>query len=246
MEFTTESLLIGTLAAFCFGMSKTGVVGCGIFGVIIMVAAFGDQAKLSAGAVVPLLLAADLMAVHYYVRDCDWSKIRLLAIPVLIGMAVGGYILHIVDDRLFCIILGGFVLAMILFEQLRSYMQWNDFPHSKPFGWVMGVLGGSSTTIANAGGPVMIVYVSSLGFNKDKMMGTIAVFFFLVNIAKLPIVASAGLITRETLLFDIYVLPGLIVGALIGRRIYLLIPEKWFMPMVTVMNVLAALIMLAQ
>lgn len=237
------SILMGLFAAMSFGMSKTGVPGIGMLGVIAMAAAFGDAAKLSAGAVVPLLIVADLFAISYYFRSCDWTKIRLLVFPVLIGFAIGAVVLQQIDDRVFCIMLGSFIIVMTAFEHIRRYFAWENLPHSKRFAWTMGILGGSSTVIANAAGPVMLVYISSLGFSKEKMMGTISVFFLLLNLAKFPIVASLGLVTAESLLFDLYLLPGIVVGALIGRRVFLLIPEKLFFTSITFLNILAALML---
>ncbi|MGL6194836.1 MAG: sulfite exporter TauE/SafE family protein [Thermoguttaceae bacterium] len=244
MEITVTAITIGLVAAFCTGISKSGVPGCGMLGVVIMAMAFGSQAKLSAGAVVPLLIVADFLALPYYYRSCDWTKIRLLALPVLVGFAIGAVVLNMVDDRVFGVTLGVFVLVMTALELLRTRLGWNDFPHAVWFAWVMGSLGGASTVIANAAGPVMIVYITSLGLSKEKMMGTITVFFFLVNVTKLPIVTSLGLVSGQSLLFDLCLVPGVLVGSFVGRRIYLLIPERFFAPLVTILNILAAVMLI--
>lgn len=244
MEFSTQTLLIGLIAAFCFGMSKTGVPGFGLFGAIVMVFAFPNAEKLSTGAVLPLLVVSDMLAVWYYIRDCDWSKIRQLILPVLLGLGIGALVLHAVDDRQFRLLLGAIILGMIVFDQIRLFMRWTHFPKARWFAWLMGTLGGASTVIGNAGGPVMTVYIAAQGFSKERFMGTFAVFFFLVNILKLPIVAQLGMITLETLRFDLYLLPGVLLGSLLGRRIFLLIPEKWFVPLIIVLNTLAATQML--
>lgn len=244
MELTSAALISGSLAALCFGMSKTGVPGFGLLGVTLMTLAFPGQEKLATGAVLPLLVVADLLAVGYYIRDCDWSKIKLLVLPVAIGLGIGAAVLDCLDDRLFRIVLGSIVLAMIVLDQARNLLGWNGCPGSKRFAWAAGILGGTATVIGNAAGPVMTVYIASLGFNKDRFMGTFAVFFFLVNISKLPIVATLGMITPKTLLFDLYLLPAILVGSLIGRRVFLLIPERWFVPLILLLNTAAAVKML--
>ncbi|HBT77378.1 MAG TPA: hypothetical protein DEB39_10760 [Planctomycetaceae bacterium] len=244
MEFTATPLVIGLIAALCFGMSKTGVPGFGLFGVILMTHAFPGMEKQSTGAVLPLLVIADLLAVFYYIRDCDWSKIRTLALPVLVGLVLGGGVLHLVSNRQFCVLLAAIILAMIAIDRLRPLLQWEQLPKSRRFAWIMGILGGSATVVGNAAGPVMTVYIAAQGFPKEKFMGTFAVFFCLVNVAKLPVVSFLGMITPQTLLFDLCLLPGIVVGSLIGRRLFLLIPEKWFVPIIVVLNTLAALKML--
>ena len=244
MDLTTNAILLGSLAAFCFGMSKTGVPGFGLLGVILMTNAFVGHEKLSTGAVLPLLVVADSLAVGYYIRNCDWSKIRRLALPVLFGLGIGAMILNYVTNRQFCILLGLIVLSMIALDQFRAFLKWNSFPHTPWFGWTMGILGGAATVVGNAAGPVMTLYMAAQGFTKEKFMGTFAVFFFLVNISKLPIVACLGMITSQSLLFDLCLLPAIVVGSLVGRRVFLLIPEKWFIPVILILNALAALKML--
>ncbi|MDR3109115.1 MAG: sulfite exporter TauE/SafE family protein [Planctomycetaceae bacterium] len=244
MSFTIYSIVLGSLAAFCFGMSKSGVPGLGLFGVILMANAFVGDEKNSTGAVLPLLVMADAMAVGYYIRNCNWQKIRQLVLPVLIGLFIGGVVLDMVNNRQFCILLGIIILTMIALDQVRIMLKWNGFPKSRGFAWTMGIMGGASTVIGNAGGPVMTLYIAAQGFSKEKFMGTFAVFFFLVNISKLPIVAYLGMITPRSLLFDLCLLPAIIIGSLVGRRAFLIIPEKWFMPLILILNALSAVKML--
>lgn len=244
MELTAFALTFGLFAAFCFGMSKTGVPGFGLLGVILMTQAFVGDEKNSTGAVLPLLVVADSLAVFYYIRDCDWSKIRILVLPVLVGLFLGALALHAVDNRRFQIVLACIILGMIALDRLRPFLKWERLPRSRRFAWTMGILGGAATVFGNAAGPVMTVYIAAQGFTKDKFMGTFAVFFFLVNISKLPIVAALGMITPKSLLFDACLLPGIVLGSLIGRRLFLLIPEKWFVPLILFLNGLAALKML--
>ncbi len=131
MELTSAALISGSLAALCFGMSKTGVPGFGLLGVTLMTLAFPGQEKLSTGAVLPLLVVADLLAVGYYIRDCDWSKIKLLVLPVAIGLGIGAAVLDCLDASLFRIVLGSIVLAMIVLDQARNLLGWNGCPGSK-------------------------------------------------------------------------------------------------------------------
>ena len=61
-------MLCGLISALFFGMSKTGVPGIGVLGILVMMLAFPGEEKLSSGAVLPLLVVADVFAVRYYWR----------------------------------------------------------------------------------------------------------------------------------------------------------------------------------
>jgi uncharacterized membrane protein YfcA len=242
MSFTVSSLAFGLTAALFFGMSKTGVPGSGIPGVLMMMLAFPGAEKLSSGAVLPLLVAADIFAVRYYRRSADWQRIRQLLPAVVIGLVLGTAFMRIIDHAQFKIFLAVLVLVLITFEQLRRWRKWNTFPKSRWFAWIMGLLGGFTTLVGNAAGPVMSVYCASQNFNKQDFMGTFAVFFFIVNVSKLPLIGGAvpglNMITSETLWFDFLMLPGLLIGVVLGRQLFKWVPERYFVPSILILNLL--------
>ncbi|MCA1221625.1 sulfite exporter TauE/SafE family protein [Streptomyces sp. 8L] len=80
-----------------------------------------------------------------------------------------------------------------------------------------GVLGGFTTMVANAGGPVMSLYLISAGFRKWQFLGTAAWFFLIVNVAKVPFSAGLGLIDGRSLLLDAALVAFVPPGAYLGR-----------------------------
>ena len=242
MTFTVPPLLFGLTAALLFGVSKTGVPGVGMLGVLLMLFAFPGEEKLSSGAVVPMLIAADCFAVWYYWRYADWGRIKQLLPTVVIGLCLGTAFMCWIDHRPFRILLAAMIFALVAFEQLRRWRNWNTFPKSRWFARSMGMLTGFTTLVGNAGGPVMTIYCAAQNFNKHDFMGTMAVFFFMINIVKLPlmggVVPGLNLITPETLWFNVLILPGLLVGVVLGRRLFHVIPERYFMPCVLILNML--------
>jgi len=242
MSFAASSLLFGLASALFFGMSKTGVPGIGMLGVLLMLLAFPGAEKLSSGAVLPLLIAADVFAIRYYWRFADWTRIRQLLPTVVIGLALGTAFMRLIDHGQFKIFLAVLILSLVSFEQLRRWRNWNAFPKSRWFARTMGLLSGFTTLIGNAAGPVMTIYCAAQNFNKHDFMGTFAVFFFMINLMKLPLMGGAvpglNLITTETLWFNVLLLPGLLVGVLLGRRLFSVIPERYFVPCILTLNLL--------
>ena len=74
----------------------------------------------------------------------------------------------------------------------------------------------------------MNLYLLSMDLPKDQFMGTGAWFFLIVNLAKLPIYVWQGLITTPSLLLDACLLPGVLLGALLGKRLYDRLPQRAF------------------
>jgi len=81
-------------AVFLLGISKSGIKGLGIVLVIILAFVFGEKA--STGILLPMLIAADIMAVVYYNRHANWTYIKKLipwmVIGVLVGVWLGNYL----------------------------------------------------------------------------------------------------------------------------------------------------------
>lgn len=242
MSFTLSSILFGSTAALFLGMSKTGVPGIGILGVLVMMLAFPGAEKLSSGAVLPMLVAADVFAVRYYWHFADGKRIRQLLPTIVIGLMLGTVFMRMIDHAQFKIFLAVMILTLVVFDRLRHWRNWNSFPKSRWFTWVMGTLTGFTTLVGNAAGPVMTVYCSSLNFNKHDFMGTFAVLFFIINLTKLPLIGGAvpglNMITAETLWFNVLILPGLLAGVILGRKLFGIIPERYFIPCVLILNMM--------
>lgn len=244
--FSLSSFLIGSLAAFLIGVSKTGVPGLGIGSVVLMVYAFPGIEKQSTGAVLPLLILGDLFGVFFHSRDVQWKRLGNLFPPVFLGLILGALVLQELDDRQFMMLLGGAILLLLLFETVRSRMGWDKIPQSRFFTWLMGGASGFTTLIGNAAGPVMSIYMSAQKLSKERFMGTWVWFFLCVNLSKVPfmlgwVFPDLKMITPYTLRFDVLLVPSIILGALLGRRIYSLIPEKHFASLVLLLNIIPPL-----
>jgi uncharacterized protein len=231
------------LALFCalmVGIAKTGVPGLGILVVPLMVYVVGD-AKLSAGALLPMLCVADAFAVVYYRRHANWRKIFELSPWVAIGLAVGVVVLDKVSSQVLTTIIAAIILVMIGVHIVRKRVTDTAVPH----GWITALLFGSiagfATMVSNAAGPVMNLYLLSMALPKDQFMGTGAWYFFIINLVKVPIFVAQGSITGETLVFDALMIPAIVVGALSGRQLYSRVPQKIFEVVVLTLACAAAL-----
>ena len=106
---------------------------------------------------------------------------------------------------------------------------------------IAGFLGGFTTMIGNAAGPVMSVYFLAMGFQKNKFIGTAAWFFLLVNLFKVPFhIWVWETITWETFQLNLWIIPAIVVGALVGFRITRRIPERPYRAFIIVGILLAA------
>lgn len=254
--------MLAAIAAVMVGTAKTGVPGFGTLAVPLMVLAVGD-ARLAAGWLLPLLCAADLIAVAFYLRQAYARRLMVLLPWVLAGMAVGALSLA-APERVLRPTVAVVVLVMIAVRWVRArgamFSPWRRLPTvaavkpgaaevltataapapSRRNAAVYGVSAGFATTIANAAGPIMSLYLLGQGLPKDEFVGTGVWFFLIVNLCKIPVYLGHGLITRPSLVFDALLLPALLVGAVLGRVLLRRIPQGLFERVVLALTVVAA------
>jgi uncharacterized protein len=239
--------LLGGLCAVLVGMAKTGVPGLGILVVPLMFAVVPEPLS-GPGTLLPLLCAADCFGVLYFRRHARaWDLMHLFP-WVACGIALGTGVLHLVSDHAVRLVVGGIVLLMVGAHLLRKRLpdQVLVGDRSSPAKmWrkalLFGIITGFATTVANAAGPVMNLYLLTMDLAKDQFMGTGAWFFFLVNLIKVPIYLSRGWIDAQSLALDAWLLPGVLIGALIGKRIYDRIPQRAFEITVLSLTVIAGI-----
>ena len=183
-------LLAGGCALLA-GMAKTGVPGLGILVVPLMLLAVPEP-KLSTGTTLGILCVADLFAVIYYRRHAHWDRLLKLSPWVAIGLALGMAGVWAVDawriDQVwFTRLIGLIVLAMIALHVARRFTAAENVPRSWWIAALFGVIAGFATTVANAAGPVMNLYLLSMALPKEEFMGTGAWFFCIINLVKVPL-----------------------------------------------------------
>ena len=243
-ELAGACFALAAVAAVMAGVAKTGVPGFGILAVPLMVLAVGD-ARHSAGFLLPLLCVADLFAVAVYRRHAQARRLFGLLPWVLGGMAAGAMALA-APERALRLAVAAIVLVMIAVRWLREWSATKPGPPpvSPPDRWWQaagyGASAGFATTVANAAGPVMNLYLLARRLPKQEFVATGAWFFFVVNLAKLPVYAAHGLIDRRSLACDAMLIPAVVIGALLGRTVLRRLPQKTFEALVMLLTVGAA------
>jgi uncharacterized membrane protein YfcA len=251
-EFHAGLFALAALAGLLTGVAKTGLPGFGILAVPLMVLAVGD-ARHSAGWLLPLLCLADLFAIATYRRHAQARRLFGLLPWVLAGIA-GGALALAAPERQLRSLVAGIVIFMIGLRWLRgrrvATAGGDAAAPAPPDRWWQaagyGAAAGFATTVANAAGPVMNLYLLARRLPKDEFVATGAWFFFVVNLVKLPIYVGHGLIDRRSLLFDFALAPSVVTGALLGRALLRRLPQAAFDRLVMALTVCAAALLLAR
>jgi uncharacterized protein len=239
-NFTAGGWLLAALAALCVGLAKTGMSGLGMVAVVLM--ALVMPARASTGALLTILISADVFAVIAFRRHAVWPHVLRLLPAAFVGIVCGYFLMPLVPEHAFRPLIGWLTLALLGLLVLQRTTRLAETAASHPaIAWPAGWLGGITTMLANAAGPVMTIYLLACRLPKLELVGTGAWFFFVVNLVKVPFSVNLGLITRDSLLLTAALVPAVVLGAWSGRWILQRINQRLFEALLFAFTVIAAL-----
>jgi uncharacterized membrane protein YfcA len=223
------------------GTTKTGMPGLGIL--IVPLMALVLPTRQSTGILLGILILADLFAITYHRRNARWGHVLRLLPVAFAGIVAGYFGLKFVNDQQLKPVIGGIVLIMLGVNYWRTRIKGEDAP--VPTQWwfaaALGFMAGVTTMMANAAGPVMIIYLLAMRLPKVEFVGTGAWFFFVVNWLKVPFSANLDLMTAESVKLNLMMLPFIAIGAVSGIFLLKRIPQKAFNAIVQVLAAAAAI-----
>ena len=255
MQLETWQWILGAAAAVLVGISKTGVPGIGTLVVTILATAFGGRAAV--GIMLPMLIFADCFALLWYRQHAQWGTLLRLIPWVAVGMTVGAAALWATGEMdggkdVLARIIGVLVLLMLALHLLRNRLGERLTPKSKVGVAGTGTAAGFATVVANVAGAIMVIYLAAHRVTKHQLMGTMAWYFFIINLSKVPVYIALSaanpsnpIITSRSLMLSVSILPGVAVGALLGRWLLPRIPEKTFTLIVLLLASAAAIKLIA-
>ncbi|ULQ50715.1 sulfite exporter TauE/SafE family protein [Flavihumibacter fluvii] len=235
--FTNWLLII--LATFIIGLSKAGLKGIEMMNVTIMAIVFGSKA--STGIVLPLLCAADIMAVKFYHRHAQWpyfwKLIPWMAAGILVGVLVGKDLDEALFRKIMAVIIAVTVIIMIWMESRKNLI----IPDNKIFTASMGLTAGFTTMLGNLAGTFSNIYFLAMRMLKNEFIGTAAWVFLVINLFKLPFqVIYWKNINWISLQTDLYLLPALIAGFWAGLWLVARIKDDSYRKVVIVLTLIGA------
>lgn len=237
-------LLVG---AFLVGVAKTSVGGLAV--VAVLTFALAMPTLQSTGAVLLVFLTGDLVAIWRYLRDCDWSLLRGLLPWVLPGVAMGAWFLTVVDGVALKRWIGAILAVSVLLHVVLTRRTGERAAPGSGRRRLLGTAGaglaaGFTTMAANAGGPVMTLYLLMQRVDKRVFVGTGAWFFFIINATKVPFSVAVGAINVEVVKIVAVLAPAVLAGAFVGIWLLRIIPQKLFNGLALLASAVAAVVLM--
>jgi uncharacterized membrane protein YfcA len=190
-----------------------------------------------------VVLPAELGVAIASWRRIRWREAGGLLSGVIPGVILGSYVLKAGSPTLVLTALGIFLLlvsAVFLCLRPGARVRWPR--------WVVpptGLLSGLLTGLFGTGGPPLIVYYHLAGLDKGGFRGNLMAVFVAMTLLRVVNYTAQGLITTERLWSGLAVLPASLLGAWLGQRIHVQIPEPVFRRLVSgLLGVIGLLLLL--
>lgn len=223
--------IAGLLAVLCgllVGLSKAGLPGAGI--VVVPIMAGIMPARESVGFLLPILIVGDIFAIVYWRRHVEWRQLVRLLPWTFAGVGGGYFGLRAITSTQLMPMIGAIVLAMIALKWWNNARTGRgvEIPKSLWLAGATGALAGATSMMANAAGPIIVIYLLAMGMEKRELIGTSAWFFFVLNVSKTPFGGGLELITWESLQANLFFVPVVLFGGVCGVFLAHRIPERQF------------------
>jgi uncharacterized membrane protein YfcA len=228
MPLITEPFfyLVAIPAVFLLGLSKSGFgAGFGSLGVPLM--ALAVTVPEAAAIFMPLLLVMDVLTLKAFRKELDWTLFRFLLPWGLLGVGVGTLLFKTLDARTLAGMVG--VFAWVFLAQRKLFPPHADAPPpGKLWGALMTTTSGFTSFVSHTGGPAINAYVIPLKLAPVVFTGTLAAFFFAINLSKWLPYWWLGLLDMRNFGTSLALLPFAPLGVWVGVKVARKISPLWF------------------
>ena len=208
-------------AVLLLGISKSGF-GAGFGSLAVPMMSLAVSVPQAAAILMPVLLVMDILGMAAFRNDFDRRLLKFLLPFGLLGIVAGTLLFKLLEPRLVAGIVGAFTL-LFLAQRLLFPPRPDAAPPPRWVGALLTATSGFTSFIAHAGGPPINAYVIPLQLSPVRFTGTMAFFFFFINLAKWIPYAWLGLLDTRNFATSAVLLPlaplGVWAGVRIARRI---------------------------
>jgi len=225
-DLTTLQWTLTGFSALLVGLSKAGFgTGAGILAVPLMAAILGPAGMLPVMLLV--LITGDVFSLVHYLRVHDLRNLFMLVPGILIGILLGtlalDWFLQMPHSGLWMKrMIGALSVFFVLIQFYRMARERQVGGGSVPYrpapwqGVALGACAGVTSTLAHAGGPLVSLFLLPQNLERRVFVGTLVKYFFIGNVVKLIPYHRAGLMTSQTFVLALVLLPCVVLGTLMG------------------------------
>jgi len=232
-------VLFGALCGgFVSGLAGfgTGITAMGIW-------LYALPPSVAATVVIVCSVAAQLQTLPKVWHAIDPGRVTRFVVPGLIGVLPGTLLLAYLDPRTFKIVIA---LLLLIYSswQLGSRGQPIKLSGGRRVDSFVGLLGGIFGGLAGLSGPLLVIWSSFRNWSRDERRSTLQAYNGAILMLALVSHLLAGQFTRELIIAVAVALPGTLLGACAGSRLYVSASEEFYQRILLVLLMISAIILI--
>jgi uncharacterized protein len=239
-----EFVVLVSLSGLIIGLSKGGLLAPVAGALTLPLLSQTMTVTEAVGVTLPLFIIADVFALRFYWREWDVQIIRLMMPMALVGILIGTTLLANLPDDSLRPIVGILTLLLIAYKLGSETLTGYNYTPRKWHGYLAGIGSGFGSALANIGGPLATAYLLLQGFTPKSFVGTITLYFAIINWTRVPVYFATGILDLELLLSMAWMLPIIPFGVWLGRNGVERFDAKTFDRLMTFLLFIAALSLL--
>ena len=209
--------LVSIPAVLLYGVAKGGFGGAVAILAVPLMTLMMSPAQ-AAAILLPILVVMDLVVIYSYRGHYDGRALRLLLPGAVVGV-VAGYLLADTMNEDFMRLLVGLVASVFGVQALLGWLSHVGREHNAWGAGFFGALSGFTSFSIHAGGPPITMYLLPKGLPPMVYAGTAGLFFWVVNLLKLPPYYFLGQFSANNLLYSLVLVPFAPLGVLLGKQL---------------------------
>ena len=205
-------------AVLLYGMGKGGLGGAtGAMSVPLM--SLTANPVQAAAILLPIICLMDLHVLKLFWRRFDVASLKIIIPASLVGIVIGSALLGVLPTYGSKLLLGTIAIIFCLDHWTKRLRSRPTSSPSNASGRFWGVIAGITSTHIHAGGPAILIYLLPKQLDKILLVGTLGVYFAVLNFAKLVPYSLLGQFDAKNLGTALILSPLAPVGVWLGYRL---------------------------
>ncbi len=194
--------------------------------------------KTALAILLPLFLVCDFWAAWIWRKFVVRRFVIVMVFAAIIGQYFGYLLFTHINDEVLKAAIGVVALVTasryvwrLLFPSLDSEAAIKRRIIRKMFlkrGLFWGWLSGLSSFISLTGGIPVQVLMLPMRLHRFFLVGTLAYYFLFINLAKIPFFYDLKMVTAQTVIVSLVMLPLIPLGIFTGKWMNMKLSDKWF------------------
>jgi len=207
-----------------YGMAKGGL-GPAIGSISVPLLSFVINPVQAAAIILPILCVMDIFAVWSFRKSFSMYHLGILIPAGILGIILASLMMGYLPPDAIRVAIGVIVVWFCLDYWFRPESS-NAKMNGRGSGYFWGMVSGFTSTQIHAGGGPLSIYLLPQKLDKVVLMGTMAIFFAVMNYLKLIPYSFMGVLNVENITTSIVLMPLAPVGVKLGRLLLDRVDQK--------------------